>query len=62
MTTPTVAIESKTLADALASPRAKVKVGVEQLDRGEGAEWNVDEVKAKGRALLAARRSSVASE
>ena len=38
--------------------RAKVMVGIEQLDRGEGAEWNVEDIKAKGRALLTARKSA----
>lgn len=38
--------------------RAKILVGVEQLDRGEGADWRVKEIKAKGRALLAARKAS----
>ncbi len=37
--------------------RAKVMVGIEQLDRGEGAAWNSEEIKAKGRALLASRKS-----
>ena len=38
--------------------RAKVMTGIEQLDRGEGAEWKVEEIKAEGRALLASRRAS----
>lgn len=37
--------------------RAKVLVGIEQLDRGEGAEWSVEEVKAEGRVLLAAGKA-----
>lgn len=37
--------------------RAKVMVGIEELDRGEGAEWNVEDIKAKGRALLASRKA-----
>ena len=37
--------------------RAKVMVGIEELDRGEGAEWNIAEIKAKGRALLASRKA-----
>ena len=66
--------ESEAVADALAELRAreevsharfaelgeKVKVGVDQLDRGEGAEWNAGEIKTKGRAFLATRKSSVA--
>jgi len=64
--------ESEAVSDAIAELRAreelrqarlgelrtKVMVGIEQLDRGEGAEWNLDEIKAKGRALLAARKSA----
>lgn len=38
--------------------RAKVMVGVEELERGEGAEWNIEEIKAKGRALLASRAAT----
>jgi putative addiction module CopG family antidote len=37
----------------LAELRAKIMIGIEELDRGDGAEWNVEEVKAEGRALLA---------
>ena len=35
--------------------RAKVMVGIEELDRGEGAPWDVEEVKAEGRASLQTR-------
>jgi putative addiction module CopG family antidote len=42
----------------LSELRAKVKVGIDQLDRGEGTEWNVAEVKAKGRALLASQKAA----
>lgn len=42
----------------IADLRAKVLVGIEQLDRGEGAEWNVEDIKAKGQALLAARKNA----
>ena len=38
--------------------RAKVMVGIEELERGEGAEWNTEEIKAKGRALLASRAAT----
>ena len=38
--------------------RAKVMVGIEELDRGEGAEWNVEDIKATGRALLASRKAA----
>ena len=61
--------ESEAVADALAELRAReelhqarlarirtmVMAGIDELDRGEGAEWNVEEVKAAGRELLAAR-------
>ena len=40
----------------LAELRAKVAVGIDQLDRGEGAEWNIEDIKAKGQALLASRK------
>ena len=39
--------------------KAKVAVGIDQLDRGEGQPWNVDEIKAKGRAILDARSSDL---
>jgi antitoxin ParD1/3/4 len=42
----------------LAELRAKIMVGIEQLDRGEASEWNVEEVKAEGRALLASRQAA----
>lgn len=32
--------------------RAQVMVGIAELDRGECAEWDVEEIKAAGRALL----------
>jgi len=38
--------------------RAKVMVGIEELERGEGVEWDVEDIKTKGRALLAARKSA----
>ena len=37
--------------------RSKIMVSIEQLERGEGAEWDLDEIKAEGRALLASRKS-----
>ena len=66
--------ESEAVADAFAELRArenlraariaelreKVQAGVEQLDRGEGAVWNPEEIKAEGRALLAARKAATA--
>ncbi len=36
--------------------RARVKVGLDQLDRGEGIEWNGADVKTKSRALLASQK------
>ena len=65
--------ENEAVADALAELRAheevrrarfaelreKVQAGFDQLDRGESAEWNVEEIKTKGRALFSARNRSV---
>ena len=42
----------------LAELRAKIMIGIEELDRGDSAEWNVEEVKAEGRALLASRQTA----
>ncbi len=64
--------ESEAVADAISELRAreelhqarfaelqaKITAGIEQLDRGEGIEWNVAEVKAKGRAALASQRAA----
>ena len=41
----------------LADVRAKVMVGIEELDRGEGVPWDVDEIMAEGRALLESRKN-----
>jgi antitoxin ParD1/3/4 len=41
----------------LADLRAKVMVGIEELDRGEGVPWDVDEIMAEGRALLESRKN-----
>jgi len=63
------ATESEIVSDALAELRAReelrearlgeirrqVLIGLEQLDAGEGAEWNPEEIRAQGQALLAAR-------
>jgi len=43
--------------DRLAELRAKIMIGIEELERGEGAEWNLEEVKSEGRALLASRQA-----
>jgi antitoxin ParD1/3/4 len=37
--------------------RREISTAVAQLDRGEGIPWDVEALKAKGRALLAARRA-----
>ena len=64
--------ENEIVADALAALRAreerrqartaelraKIKVGIDQLDRGECAEWSAEDVMAEGRRLLAARKAS----
>ena len=64
--------ESEAVSDAIAELRAreelhqarfaelrgKVMVGIEELDRGEGAEWNIEDIKAGGRALLASRKAT----
>jgi len=60
--------ESEAVADAIAELRAreariaalqtKITEGIEQLDRGEGTEWDPEEIRAKGQALLASRRSA----
>jgi antitoxin ParD1/3/4 len=42
----------------LAELRAKVMIGIEELDRGDCVEWNVEEVKAKSRALLASQKAA----
>jgi putative addiction module CopG family antidote len=36
--------------------RAEVLIGLNQLDAGEGAEWNVQEMIDKGQVLLASNR------
>lgn len=65
--------ESEAVADAVSELRAReelrkarlgelrtqIMTGIEELDRGEGSEWSIDEVKSKGRALLASRKSSL---
>ncbi len=38
------------------SLRAAIQVGLDQLDRGECAEWDVEAIKAEGRRLLKARK------
>jgi len=64
--------ESEAVADAITELRAreevhqarftellaKVKVGLDQLDRGEGVEWNVADVRIKGQALLASQKAA----
>ena len=62
--------ESEAVADAIAELRARenlhqsrvaelramVMVGMAQLDRGEQVEWNPEEIKSKGKALIASRK------
>ncbi len=36
--------------------RRKIALGIEQLDRGEGTPWNVEEIKAAGRERLASQK------
>lgn len=66
------ASESEAVADAIAELRARerllqarmtelenqIAVGIEQLDRGEGTEWNPGLVRTKGEAILARRQSA----
>lgn len=33
--------------------RKDIQIGIDQLDRGEGTPWNVEEIKAEGRQRLA---------
>jgi antitoxin ParD1/3/4 len=61
--------ESEVVADAIAELKAReqirqaqlaelkadIDIGIQQLDRGEGRSWNAEEIKAKGRELLASR-------
>jgi hypothetical protein len=37
--------------------RKMVMVGIEELDRGEGVPWNLDEIKVEARALLESRKT-----
>ncbi len=39
--------------------RAKVAIGIEQLERGEASEWKVEEIKAKGRASRGSRATGL---
>ena len=41
-------------ANELAALRAKVQVGIDELDRGEGEPLDIDSIIAEGRARLAA--------
>ena len=64
--------ESEAVADAISELRAreelhqarfaefqtKIKIGLDQLDRGEGIDWNVADVKAKGQALLSSQKAA----
>jgi antitoxin ParD1/3/4 len=64
--------ENEVVADAIAELKAReelrqsrmaelsdaVRIGLDELDRGEGLEWDLEAVKAKGRELLAARHGN----
>lgn len=41
---------------SIAEIRGQILVGLQQLDAGEGREWSMEAVEAKGRALLASRQ------
>jgi hypothetical protein len=47
--------ESLTPED-LAELKREVAIGIEQLERGESAPWDAEEIKAKGRQILEQRR------
>lgn len=36
--------------------RKEIAIGIDQLDRGEGKPWDVEEIKAEGRRLFAEKR------
>jgi len=38
--------------------RRKLQEGIDSLERGEGTEWDVDQIKAEGRRRLAQKRSA----
>jgi antitoxin ParD1/3/4 len=48
--------EETLTADDIEELRAEVAVGLEQLDRGEGKPWNVEEIKAMVRRRLARKQ------
>lgn len=66
------ATESEVVSEAIAELRAREElrearlgdirnqlvIGLQQLDAGEGREWSVEAVEAKGRALLASRQQA----
>jgi Arc/MetJ-type ribon-helix-helix transcriptional regulator len=39
-------------ADELAELRARIAVGIEQADRGELEDWDIDDLRAEGKRLL----------
>jgi antitoxin ParD1/3/4 len=43
-------------AEDVARLKREVAIGIEQLDRGESAPWDPEEIKAKGRKIFEARR------
>lgn len=48
----------RTQRDEFAALRAKVQLGIEELDRGEGAPLNVEDVIPRGQERLATRNST----
>jgi antitoxin ParD1/3/4 len=49
--------EQETLsAEDIAQLKRDIAVGIEQLERGESAPWDVEAIKTEGRRILAARQ------
>jgi antitoxin ParD1/3/4 len=42
--------------------RKEIQIGLDQLDRGETAEFTADDIKAEGRRLLAAEQAAARSQ
>ena len=42
----------------IAELRKEVQIGLDQLDRGEGVEWDMEAIRKKGEALLRARNNN----
>jgi antitoxin ParD1/3/4 len=43
-------------AEEIAELKREVAIGIEQLNRGESAPWDPEEIKAKGRQIIEERR------